>query len=154
MQTVRLATAEDAATLSQLRFALRSKPGKDIETKTAFLLRCREWMAHNLLDEMWRCWVVEEENAIMGALWLQLIKKIPNPTSETEFLAYITNVFVKETARGRGLASTLLKTALAFCEEQKVQTVILWPTEKSRPLYERHGFGIRPDVFELILGSD
>jgi len=152
MQNIRLATEADVAILSQMRFALRTKP-ENVETEKAFLERCTEWMRNHLENDSWRCWIVEEDDAIMGALWLQLVEKIPNPTSESEFFAYITNVFVKEWARGKGLGSKLLSEAFAFCEQQKVETVILWPTEKSRPLYERHGFAVRSDVFELILGN-
>jgi len=152
MQNIRLATEADVAILSQMRFALRTKP-ENVETEKAFLERCTEWMRNHLENDSWRCWIVEEDDSIMGALWLQLVEKIPNPTSESEFFAYITNVFVKESARGKGLGSKLLSEAFAFCEQQKVETVILWPTEKSRPLYERHGFAVRSDVFELILGN-
>jgi len=152
MQNIRLATEADVAILSQMRFALRTKP-ENVETEKAFLERCTEWMRNHLENDSWRCWIVEEDDSIMGALWLQLVEKIPNPTSESEFFAYITNVFVKEWARGKGLGSKLLSEAFAFCEQQKVETVILWPTEKSRPLYERHGFAVRSDVFELILGN-
>src|SRR6478672_10806385 len=104
MQNIRLATEADVAILSQMRFALRTKP-ENVETEKAFLERCTEWMRNHLENDSWRCWIVEEDDSIMGALWLQLVEKIPNPTSESEFFAYITNVFVKESARGKGLGS-------------------------------------------------
>ena len=32
-----------------------------------------------------------------------------------------------------------------------VHAIILWPTERSRPLYERNGFAVREDIMELII---
>jgi GNAT superfamily N-acetyltransferase len=151
MSHIRLANCSDARALTNLRYSFRSTSDKDVEAETTFLSRCTAWMSERLQQNNWRCWVVEKDNSIFGALWLQLIEKIPNPTSEPEFHAYITNVFVEESARGAGLGSRLLAEALAFCKQQSVHAVILWPTEKSRTLYERHGFAVRPDLLELLI---
>lgn len=136
-----------------LRYSFRSISDNDVESEATFLTRCSSWMSERLQQSNWRCWVVEQDSAILGALWLQLIEKIPNPTSEPEFHAYITNVFINEAARGAGLGSQLLTEALTFCKQQSVHAVILWPTEKSRTLYERHGFAIRPDLLELLISD-
>jgi len=84
-------------------------------------------------------------------LWLQLVEKIPNPRSEPEHHAYITNFFIQEFTRGRGIGSRLLSTAIAWCEARDVHAVILWPTERSRSLYERSGFAVRDDLMELLI---
>src|SRR5436189_126114 len=47
---------------------------------------------------------------------------------------------------GEGLAGRLLDLALAWCREHAVDQVILWPSEKSRPLYARHGFAVSKGV--------
>lgn len=150
MSRIRLATPADAEALAHLRYALRSKP-QDIESASTFAERCRAWITDHLQHKFWRAWVWEEDGRIVGALWLQLIEKIPNPTAESELMAYITNVFVNEDSRGKGLGSSLLSVALEFCKRENIQTVILWPSEKSRTLYERHGFAVRDDVMELEL---
>ena len=148
---IRLATPADIPTLTQLRYQLRSKTVADVESKQQFLDRCSEWMARSLKQLNWRCWVVEQDQTIFATLWLQLIEKIPNPTREPELLGYITNVFVAESQRAQGIGSQLLTTAINFCKQEPVQAVILWPTEKSHSLYERHGFVAREDSLELTL---
>jgi GNAT superfamily N-acetyltransferase len=150
LSRIRLATPADAEALARLRYALRSKP-HDIESTSSFAERCRAWMTDHLQHKFWRAWVLEENDQIIGALWLQLIEKIPNPTAESELMAYITNVFVNEDKRGKGLGSTLLAAALEFCQRKDIKTVILWPSQKSRTLYERHGFAVREDLMELEL---
>jgi GNAT superfamily N-acetyltransferase len=148
---IRLANSSDAATLADLRYRFRSITEADVEAEEQFIARCTSWMAQRLEENNWRCWVAERDESINGALWLQLIEKIPNPTTEPELHAYITNVFVLESLRGQGIGSQLLNTAIDFCKQQTVHAVILWPSERSRSLYERHGFAVREDLLELQL---
>jgi GNAT superfamily N-acetyltransferase len=148
---LRLATRSDAPTLARLRYKFRSITEVDSESEEQFLTRCSQWMTERLQQQNWRCWVVDQGGTIIGALWLQLIEKIPNPTEEPELHAYITNVFVHEAARGQGIGSQLLDTALQFCKLLPAHAVILWPSDKSRTLYERNGFSVQDDLFELTL---
>ena len=151
--TIRVATPSDADALAQLRYALRASTGRATESKTEFIERCSAWMNKHLQSDAWNCWVAELNGQLIGAVWLQLVEKIPNPRAEAEHHAYITNFYIEQEARGSGIGSQLLRTALEWCEGRDVHTVILWPTERSRSLYERHGFAVRDDLMELIIKS-
>ena len=148
---MRLADASDAPALAILRYALRSSTGVATEPKSEFLRRCTAWMEDRLKTDAWVCWVAEEGEQLIGAVWLQLVEKIPNPRSEAEHHAYLTNFYVDERARGRGIGSQLLRAVIAWCQTRDVHAVILWPTERSRTLYERNGFAVREDLLELIV---
>jgi hypothetical protein len=41
---------------------------------------------------------------------------------------------------------------LRVCLAEGLDAVILWPSARSRSLYERHGFAVRDDLFERRLG--
>jgi len=151
--TIRFATLADVPQLAEFRLALRSQPGVNIESEETFRKRCELWMSEALKLPEWRCWVAAKGAVLEGGLWLQLIEKIPNPTPEAERLAYITNFFVNESLRGRGLGSRILDEALDFCRRENVHSVVLWPTERSRPLYQRYGFNVPQGLFELKLLS-
>src|SRR5947207_15335080 len=110
-------------------------------------------MESHLKEERWQCWVAEENERLIGAVWLQLVEKIPNPRAESEQHAYLTNFYIQESARGRGLGSRLLRTVIKWCESRHVHAIILWPTERSRSLYRRHGFAVREDIMELIVDA-
>ena len=151
---IRLAAPSDAARLAELRYALRSSTGTATEPKADFMARCTAWMENHLREEQrWRCWVAEQNEQLIGAVWLQLVEKIPNPRAETEYHAYLTNFYVAETVRGRGLGSRLLRNVIEWCAARDVHAVILWPTQRSRSLYQRNGFAVRDDIMELILNA-
>jgi len=97
----------------------------------------------------WRCWVAEDQGQLVGTVWLYLIEKIPNPVAEeAEWHGYISNLFVVPSRQGGGLGSRLLAACIEACDQREVDAVILWPTPRSRPLYERHGFTVRHDLME------
>jgi GNAT superfamily N-acetyltransferase len=147
----RLAEPNDAPALAKLRYDFRSSTGVATEPEPDFIERCSAWMTAHLNDDsLWKCWVVESDS-LLGALWLQLVEKIPNPRAEPEYHAYLTNFYLREAARGQGTGSRLLTMAIDWCKAREVHAIILWPTEKSRPLYERHGFSVRSDLLELVL---
>ena len=109
---IRLARVSDVFALAKLRYALRSKIGKVTEPEAEFLARCTEWMAARLkTGSLWQCWVAESDQELVGCLWLQLVEKIPNPRSEPEYHAYLTNFYVQDSARGKGIGSQMLSAA-------------------------------------------
>jgi ribosomal protein S18 acetylase RimI-like enzyme len=150
---ITLADPNDAPVLAKLRYEFRSTTDDDVENASQFLNRCEVWMRERLRQNNWKCWIAAEDQKIVGALWLQLIEKVPNPTFEPEFHGYITNVFVHEAVRGQGIGSRLVDSAIEFCKQKPVHAVILWPSERSRPLYERHGFAVRTDLLELLMSD-
>lgn len=149
---VRLATVGDARRLAQLRYDFRAAESAPVESEAAFVTRCEAWMAVVLeRGGPWLCWTVEENQELVGCLWLQTIEKLPNPGPEPERHAYITSVYVAPTARGAGAGEALISAAMAWCRENEVDSAILWPTSRSRSLYARHGFAVRDDIMEAIV---
>ncbi len=149
---IRVASESDAATLARLRYELRSSLRQVVEESDPFIERCTVWMKERLRDKkMWRCWIAEHEGQVLGSIWTQIVEKIPNPVSENEHYLYITNFYVSAEWRNRGIGSKLLTTALQWAKNHDAHSVILWPTELSRPLYLRHGFSEARDLMELGL---
>jgi GNAT superfamily N-acetyltransferase len=145
--SVRRATPADAGHLARLRYAFRASQATPTESELDFLERCQPWMAARLAPGgAWRCWVAETGNHLVGTIWLHLMEKLPNPVEEAEWHGYITSFYVDPGWRNAGLGSALLARALEECAAREVDAVLLWPTPKSRALYERHGFAVRDDM--------
>jgi len=157
--TVRLATAADAAALARLRFEFRAEQHPVLESEREFTTRCVAWMRPRIgPSSRWRIWVLENagppsrrgesalEGGLAGMLWVQIVEKIPNPGSEPELHAYVSSFYVRAPARNAGCGSRLLQSALDECRAFHVDSVFLWPTARSRPLYQRHGFHVSDAV--------
>ena len=149
---VRLATVADAAMLARLRWELRSSFHIVVEDELDFMERCTLWMKERLRgDGPWQCWIAESGATAIGSVWVQLIEKIPNPIAAPKHFVYLTNFFVREEHRGQGTGSKLLAEALAWSGSKNVELILLWPTERSKPLYARYGFESANDFMELVL---
>ncbi len=151
---LRLAVPDDAATLARLRYEFRAALDPVAEDPGGFLERCAAWMGEHLTTPgPWRCWTTEAGGGVAGMIWLQLVEKLPNPVVERELHAYVTSLFVKPEHRDAGMGSALLGAALRECEDRRVDGVLLWPTPRSRSLYQRHGFGVAEDLLVRRLGG-
>ena len=118
-----------------------------------FVRRCTVWMRRELpLDSTWKAWVAVDGGEIVGQIWVHTIPKIPNPIAELEKLAYVSNLYVKVSARG-GTGTRLLQSALEWCRANQIDRVVLWPTKRSVTLYLGHGFSHGGDVMELKIRS-
>jgi GNAT superfamily N-acetyltransferase len=148
---IRAATAADATILTQLRYELRTGIAPEVTPEAGFHERCAEWMVARLpWTDVWRCWLAEDEaGQALGVVWVQFLEKLPNPVGEPGLHAYLTGFYVREAARNRGVGTALLAAALAACEERGIDTVLLWPTARSRALYLRHGFGEQSGILTL-----
>lgn len=150
---LRRAAPADAPALARMRYDLRTGIAAAIEGEEAFLARCTAWMAVRLLPETgWRCVVAEDRGRLAGAVWLEIIEKLPSPGAEPERHGYITGFYVAASHRGKGIGSQLLGECIWEAETIGVDKLVLWPTPESRSLYERHGFTVRDDLLERRRG--
>lgn len=126
----------------ELAGAIRLLAGHpEVNPRRLFIARALPWFAEHLVHSSWRAWVVvAAEGEIVGHVFLHLIEKLPNPIEEAEHLGYLTNLFVLPAYRGWGLGRRLLDTAITACPPELVDRLILWPSPRSRALYERAGF--------------
>ena len=149
---IRVATDDDAPALAGLRHELRSSAKQLIETEEQFAERCTLWMRERLHDRSaWRCWLAQSEQTPVGNIWAQLVEKIPNPAAETECYLYVTNFYVREEYRGKGIGTRLLSEALTWGKTNNAHTAILWPRERSKSLYLRHKFTAADDLMQLVI---
>ena len=148
MSDIRAAVPADARALAELRWEFRAGKTPPTEAHDAFVDRCHTWMSEELERGAWRAWVAEQDGLIVGQIWLQLLSKLPNPAEERERHAYISNVYVTPAARG-GVGTRLLRTALDWATGHDIDRVVLWPTMRSRSMYQRFGFVANGGVLEL-----
>ena len=145
--TYRVAKAKDCAALAANRYDFRVELDPATEPKAKFVRRCAAWMKTQLRQGRWRGWLATTDGRVIGHVWVALIEKIPNPVGEPERHAYISNCYVVPEMRNRAIGARLLKQALAWCKAKGTDSIILWPTRRSRSFYLKCGFEPSTHIF-------
>ena len=91
---------------------------------------------------------IEIERKNIASQQSRLAERRQVVVAELETLAYLSNLYVKESARG-GAGTRLLGAALTWARANRVERILLWPTRRSGTLYLRHGFSHGGEVMEL-----
>jgi GNAT superfamily N-acetyltransferase len=146
---VRRAGPGDARAMAVMRYDFRTELAAPAESRPEFVERATAWLAHRLELGSWTGWLALEPEQPVGLVLVHLVEKVPNPVVEPESLGYVSSLYVRPERRGRGVGDALLRTAVDFCRDHGVDTVVLWPSPRSVPLYQRHGFRHQGDVMEL-----
>jgi GNAT superfamily N-acetyltransferase len=141
MALIRLATVEDAALIAYQRRRMFVDAGQPDDARmhsmeAAFL----PWVESRLKDATYLGWLATEEGRIIGGAGMWLMNFPPHFLHVETVRAYLLNFYVDPEFRGRGLARTLLQTALAEANRLDIDIVTLHASKFGRPLYEQHGF--------------
>jgi GNAT superfamily N-acetyltransferase len=154
MTEIRRAGRSDAAAMASMRYDFRTELDAPSEPEHEFIDRATAWFTASLDNGAWTGWLARHHEQPVGLVLVQLIGKVPNPVVEPETLGYVSSLYVRPQWRGRGIGDQLLATAVAFCQDNSVESVVLWPSPRSVPLYERQGFRRHAKVMELRVADE
>jgi GNAT superfamily N-acetyltransferase len=150
---VRAAGLADVESLASIRWEFRSEMDPPTESRPVFTARMVAWLGDRMHDGRWRAWLAVDGDLAVGTVFLQLVEKLPNPVQEPEHLGYVTSLYVSPAHREQGVGERLMATALDFCRDRQVDTVVLWPSSRSVTLYGRLGFVSPGQVMELAIAA-
>lgn len=151
----RLAGPADFAALADLRWRLKTETpdGAAEPVPSDYVQTFRRW-AEGPRGQAYRHWVVERAGRVVGAASAATVDRVPAPGEEAARWAYLTNVYVRPEARGAGGGAALLAAVEAWARGAGMELVVVWPSERSYPLYERAGFVSARDPLVLSLSPD
>ena len=103
-------------------------------------------------DEVFEAWfdrehdqrvtlLAEDAGAAVGMLNMLVFTRMPKPGRPVSRWGYVANVYVDPSHRDRGTGAMLLDACLAHARESGFARLVLSPSERSVPFYERAGFG-------------
>lgn len=147
---LRAARPEDYRVLAAMRYEFRAAMDEPDEGRDVFEARMLGWLEEHM-GPTWLAWLASEGEETIGVVFLHVVDKLPNPVPEPEQLGYVTSLYVRPDRRGAGVGAALLDAALDECRARGLDTVVLWPSARSRSLYERRGFQAPGLVMELPL---
>jgi len=148
---VREAEARDLPALAALRWQFKledAASSDDAENEGVFIARCEEWLRTRIRTGQWKVWLAESNGQPCGHVFLSLVEKVPSPLGGSAVLGYVTNFYVAPEQRNRGLGTALLAEVTRFAEAHCLDTLIVWPSERSSALYQRCGFNQPAELLE------
>jgi GNAT superfamily N-acetyltransferase len=135
---VRLAGAGDIPALARLRRAWTEEGGAAGDDP-GFEERFAAWCAAEAGRRL--TWIAEVDGAPVGMVNLAVFERMPRPGVATSRWGYLANAFVSAGYRDRGVGRLLLDALLDHARREGYARVVLSPSPRSVPFYQRAGFG-------------
>jgi GNAT superfamily N-acetyltransferase len=129
---VRVTGAGEASALASLRGLWH--PGDD----AGLAPRMAAWLAAD--GERRTTWLATLAGAPAGMVSLFEYRRMPRADVPDSRWGYVSNLFVREDARGRGVGSALLGALIAAGEERAYAHLLLAPSAEALPFFRRAGF--------------
>ena len=137
---IRAAAPSDAAASAGLRrHWCLERHGTAPDTEEGFEARFTEWYAGQLASGS-RAWLAYEGAEPVGMLVMFVHERMPEPGRDAGCWGYVGNVFVLPQLRDAGTGRRLLEAALDHADAHGFARVVLNPSPRSVPFYERAGF--------------
>jgi GNAT superfamily N-acetyltransferase len=135
--SVRMAVAADAPALAALRRAWTTEQHGSVDDDD-FEARFLDWYERE--DGRRISWLAEVAGNPVGMMNLAIFERMPQPGRAAGTWGYLANAFVLAAYRDRGIGSLLLDALLAHADESGYVRVVLRPSDRSVPFYQRAGF--------------
>ncbi len=136
--TVRLAGDADLPTLVRLRAAWTYEQDGDVDD-TSYEEAFTAWYARERDQRL--TWLAEVGGTAAGMLNLLVFTRMPRLGRPMPKWGYVANAFVLAAYRGQGTGTRLVRAATAYADQHGFARLVLSPSPRSVPLYERQGFG-------------
>ena len=145
--TVRIATAADVDVVAALRRAWAAEESGPVNDEGAFELGFADWYAAEAGRRT--TWLAATGEEPVGMLNLVEFRRMPRPGRPRSGWGYVSNLFVLAEHRNGGLGRALLDAAIDAAKQREYARLVLSPSVRAVPLYERAGFA-RADELMLL----
>jgi GNAT superfamily N-acetyltransferase len=135
---IRQATDADLAAIARLRREWTQEQEGECGD-SAFEDRLVAWFARESSGRI--IWLAEADGRPVGMMNLVIFERMPRPGRAPSCWGYLGNAFVVAPFRNRGIGRRLISAVLRYADENSLARVVLNPSERSIPFYQRAGFG-------------
>ena len=134
---IRIADGADGPAIGALRRAWTAEDHGDV-ADPGFEARFLDWYGRESARRV--CWLGELSGEPVGMMNLALFERMPRPGHDAGTWGYLANAFVLAPYRNQGIGARLLAVLLAHADDHGYIRVVLRPSERAIPFYQRAGF--------------
>lgn len=138
MIVIRLARDADMAALADLRRESTFERLPRCEDQ-GFQERFAAWYARESSRRL--TWLAEDDGRAVGMMNLVIFERMPRPGRDPGRWGYLANAYVRPDHRNQGIGARLIDAIVGYADAGGFARVVLSPSERSIPLYQRAGFG-------------
>jgi len=150
---VRRAGEHDAVELAELRWACRAEGG-EIDSgvdRATFVEVCARFLRREMAAGRQANWIAVHGGRIVAHIDVHIVPMLPRPCRPDDAFGVVTANYTIPELRGRGIATRLLNRAVAWAEDEDLELLIVWPSERAVSLYRRAGFTGDHDILQRTL---
>jgi GNAT superfamily N-acetyltransferase len=148
--SIRRAGVEDAGALARLRWVWRTtERGEYGLTEPEFEAAFTEWWAGRQGGHT--AYLAEVDGDAVGMAWLAVFDRIPQPQRLERLAGNVQSVYVLEEFRSLGVGKALVEAVIAEAKTRGLGYLIVHPSERAYPLYQRLGFAETDQILHLDL---
>ena len=139
---IRAGGVADAETIVRHRHVMFREMGyRDEAVLDKMSAAFRPWVMSKLQSGEYMTWfALRADGSIAAGVGLWIMDWPPHMLDTAARRGNILNVYTDPDSRRLGLARKLMETAVAWCREHGIRSVILHASAEGRPLYESMGF--------------
>ncbi len=146
----RQARQQDARALAQMRWDFTAEDDfiHPAATHEEYEDCFEGFLAYAIRSGRWAIWVAEDEGQLVSHIFMQVIEKVPRPGREERQFGWVTNVYTIPAYRNQGVGSQLMAQVVEWAKDRKLEVMVVWPTQRSVPYYQRAGFDYTIQLLE------
>jgi GNAT superfamily N-acetyltransferase len=111
-----------------------------------FIAQTIPFKPHPILETVWVCLAVGGSPVGMARVYL------PPPVASNP-PAFIADVVISQSSRGKGLGSLLLGKIEEHCKKRKILLLAIESSAQSNAFWARHGFSLKPPIPQVLFKS-
>ncbi len=94
-------------------------------------------------------YLMKEGTEVIGGCAIAICSILPSHTNITGEFAYVYNMYVEKEYRRRGIARMMMNHLIEECRSMNIPRLYLHASEAGRSVYEKSGFAIPDNFYEL-----